>query len=199
VITIGDGTPTRFCLEANAHALARYAALCQEAGIVPIVEPEVLMDGQHDIARCRAVTAETLQRVYAALFDHGVHLEGSLLKPNMVISGKACPDQASPEEIARSTVECFRQAVPAAVPGIVFLSGGQSAEEATVNLNAINALGKQPWALSFSYGRALQEHTLKAWQGQSANVAAAQHAFHHRAACNSAAREGKYTQAMEAG
>jgi fructose-bisphosphate aldolase, class I len=199
VITIGDGMPTRFCLEANAHALARYAALCQEAGIVPIVEPEVLMDGQHDIARCRQVTAATLQQVYAALIDHGVHLEGTLLKPNMVISGKACPQQAAPEEIARSTVECFRQAVPAAVPGIVFLSGGQSAEEATLNLNAINALGKQPWALSFSYGRALQEHTLTAWQGQSANVKAAQRAFHHRAACNSAAREGKYTLAMEVG
>ncbi|MEJ2638016.1 MAG: fructose-bisphosphate aldolase class I [Desulfosarcinaceae bacterium] len=199
VITIGDGTPTRFCLEANAHALARYAALCQEAGIVPIVEPEVLMDGSHVIDRCREVTAETLKRLYAALFDHGVHLEGSLLKPNMVISGKACPQQASPEEIARATVGCFRQAVPAAVPGIVFLSGGQSAEEATVNLNAINALGKQPWALSFSYGRALQEHTLKAWQGQPANAEAAQRAFHHRAACNSAAREGRYTQAMEAG
>ena len=199
VITIGDGTPTRYCLEANAHALARYAALCQEAGIVPIVEPEVLMDGDHDIVRCRHVTAETLKRLYAALFDHCVYLEGTLLKPNMVISGKGCPQQAGPEEIARATVDCFRQVVPAAVPGIVFLSGGQSSRQATENLNAINALGEQPWALSFSYGRALQEDTLKAWQGMARNVGAAQRAFRHRAACNSAARQAKYTRAMEEG
>lgn len=199
VITIGDGTPTRFCLEANAHALARYAALCQEAGIVPIVEPEVLMDGDHDIVRCRHVTAETLKRLYAALFDHCVYLEGTLLKPNMVISGKGCPRQAGPEEIARATVDCFRQVVPAAVPCILFLSGGQSSRQATENLNAINALGEQPWALSFSYGRALQEDTLKAWQGLARNVETAQRAFRHRAACNSAARQAKYTRAMEEG
>jgi len=197
VITIGDGIPTRFCLEANAHALARYAAMCQEAGIVPIVEPEVLMDGGHDIARCRDVTAETLKRVYSALFEHCVYLEGTLLKPNMVISGKACPQQASPEEVAAATLACFRQVVPAAVPGIVFLSGGQSSQQATENLNAMNAMGPQPWELSFSYGRALQADALKAWKGQSANAAAAQRAFYHRAKCNGAARKGTYSRAME--
>jgi len=197
VITIGDGIPTRFCLEANAHALARYAAMCQEAGIVPIVEPEVLMDGGHDIARCRDVTAETLKRVYSALFEHCVYLEGTLLKPNMVISGKACPQQASPEEVAAATLACFRQVVPAAVPGIVFLSGGQSSQQATENLNAMNAMGPQPWELSFSYGRALQADALKAWKGQSANAAAAQRAFYHRAKCNGAARRGEYSRVME--
>jgi fructose-bisphosphate aldolase, class I len=198
VITIGDGIPTRFCLDANAHALARYAALCQEAGLVPIVEPEVLMDGDHDISRCRDVTAEALTRLYAALFDHCVYLEGTLLKPNMVISGKGAARQADPQEVARATVDCFRQVVPAAVPGIVFLSGGQSPTEATENLNAMNALGEHPWELSFSYGRALQEDALKAWQGQGANIAAAQRAFYHRAKCNSAARKGAYNQEMEA-
>lgn len=197
VITIGEGIPTRFCMDANAHALARYAALCQEAGIVPIVEPEVLMNGDHDISRCHDATAATLKRLYEALFEHCVYLEGTLLKPNMVISGMDCPRQAGAEEIAEATVGCFRQVVPAAVPGIVFLSGGQSPVQATENLNAINALGKQPWALSFSYGRALQENTLKAWQGESANVEAAQRAFFHRAKCNSAARRGEYTPAME--
>ena len=197
VITIGDGIPTRFCLEANAHALARYAALCQEAGIVPIVEPEVLMDGRHNIAHCRAVTAETLRRVYDALFGHCVYLEGILLKPNMVISGQDCPQQASAEQVAEATVSCFRQVVPAAVPGIVFLSGGQSSEQATENLNAMNAMGKHPWELSFSYGRALQAHALQAWQGKSDNIAAAQRAFYHRAKCNGAARAGTYSRAME--
>ena len=197
VIPIGHGYPSRFGLEANAHALARYAALCQEAGLVPIVEPEVLMDGDHDIQRCRDVTAETLQRVYAALFEHCVYLEGTLLKPNMILSGKSYPVQAGPEEVAETTLRCFRQVVPAAVPGIVFLSGGQSPVQATENLNAINAMGPQPWALSFSYGRALQEDALKTWRGNSVNMAAAQKAFYHRARCNSAARSGSYTAAME--
>lgn len=197
VVPIGHGFPTRFGLEANAHALARYAALCQEAGLVPIVEPEVLMDGDHDIARCRDVTAETLKRVYAALFDHCVYLEGTLLKPNMVISGQDYPIQAGPEEVAEATLRCFRQAVPPAVPGIVFLSGGQTSVQATENLNAINAMGRQPWELSFSFGRALQEDALKAWQGHSTNTEAAQRAFFHRAQCLSKARRGEYTSAME--
>ena len=197
VITIGREFPTRFGIEANAHALARYAALCQEAGLVPIVEPEVLMDGAHTIQRCRDVTAETLQRVYAALFDHCVYLEGTLLKPNMVLSGKECPVQAGPVEVADATLGCFRQVVPAAVPGIVFLSGGQSSIQATENLNAINARGQQPWELSFSFGRALQEDALKTWQGAGANKKAAQNAFYHRSRCNSAARNGTYTQATE--
>lgn len=197
VITIGKGIPTRFCQEANAHALARYAALCQEAGLVPIVEPEVLMDGDHDISRCRDVTAEALQRLYAALFDHCVYLEGTLLKPNMVLPGKGTGKKAAPREVAEATVGCFRQVVPAAVPGIVFLSGGQGPVEATDNLNAMNALGKHPWELSFSYGRALQEDALKVWKGQASNAAAAQRAFYHRARCNGAARKGEYTSAME--
>lgn len=198
VITIGKDRPTRFALDANAHALARYAALCQEAGLVPIVEPEVLMDGDHDIRRCADVTAAALKALYAALFEHCVYLEGTLLKPNMVISGKDCPTQAVAEEVAKATVTCFRHVVPAAVPGIVFLSGGQSSEQATQNLNAMNAMGAwHPWQLSFSYGRALQEHTLKAWQGRKENLAAAQQAFYHRAMCNGAARTGKYTADME--
>ncbi len=197
VITIGRDIPTRFCIDANAHALARYAALCQEVDLVPIVEPEVLMDGDHDISRCRDVTAATLKSVYAALFEHCVYLEGTLLKPNMVLSGKDCPTQAGPQEVAEATVKCFRQVVPGAVPGIVFLSGGQSSEQATENLNAMNAMGKHPWELSFSYGRALQEHALKAWQGKASNVAAAQHAYFHRARCNGAARYGEYSPDME--
>jgi fructose-bisphosphate aldolase, class I len=198
VITIGDHRPTRFALAANAHALARYAALCQEAGLVPIVEPEVLMDGDHDIRRCADVTAAALKALYAALFEHCVYIEGTLLKPNMVISGKDCPQQAGPEEIAAATVRCFRQVVPAAVPGIVFLSGGQSSAQATENLNAMNAMGTHPWQLSFSYGRALQEQPLKVWQGRRENAAAAQRAFYHRAMCNGAARRGKYSADMEA-
>jgi fructose-bisphosphate aldolase class I len=197
VIPIGHEYPTRFGLEANAHALARYAALCQEAGLVPIVEPEVLMDGDHDIRRCRDVTAETLKRVYAALFEHCVFLEGTLLKPNMVVSGNTYPIQAGPEEVAETTMACFRQVVPAAVPGIVFLSGGQHSIQATENLNAINAMGKQPWELSFSFGRALQEDALKAWQGRSTNKQKAQLALYHRAQCNSMARRGAYTGLME--
>jgi fructose-bisphosphate aldolase class I len=197
VITIGKDMPSQFCIDANAHALARYAALCQEAGLVPIVEPEVLMDGPHDIQRCQDVTVATLKGVFAALFEHCVLLEGMLLKPNMVLSGTECPKQAGVEEVAERTVRTFRQVVPAAVPGIVFLSGGQSSVLATEHLNAMNALGKNPWELSFSYGRALQEHALKAWQGRADAVAAAQRVFHHRASCNGAARYGKYNKAME--
>ncbi len=197
VITIGDGIPTVACMNANAHALARYAALCQETGLVPIVEPEVLMDGNHDIDRCEQVTVETLSRVYDALFEMNVELEGTLLKPNMVISGKECKQQASPEEIAAATVRTFLRTVPAAVPGIVFLSGGQTAEQATENLSAMNAMGKFPWELSFSYGRALQAPALKAWSGKTENVPTAQKVYHHRARMNGAARYGKYTSKME--
>jgi fructose-bisphosphate aldolase class I len=197
VITIGDGIPTPYCLEANAHALTRYAALSQEAGLVPIVEPEVLMDGAQTLERCEEVTAATLQRVFAQLHAHRVLLEGMLLKPNMVLPGKSCPQQESVDEVAEATVRCFRRVVPAAVPGIVFLSGGQSAEQATEHLNAMNALGEQPWQLSFSYGRALQGPVLEAWRGNAANAPAAQKFFYQRAKCNSAARYGKYSKDME--
>jgi fructose-bisphosphate aldolase, class I len=197
VITIGKDIPSRLCIDANAHALARYAALCQEAELVPIVEPEVLMDGPHDIQRCQDVTAATLKSVFMALFEHCVLLEGMLLKPNMVLSGSESPNQATVAEVAERTVVTFRQVVPAALPGIVFLSGGQSSELATEHLNAMNALGKHPWELSFSYGRALQEHTLKAWRGRADAVAEAQKVFYHRASCNGAARYGQYTKALE--
>jgi fructose-bisphosphate aldolase class I len=198
VITIGPGIPTLSCIEANAHALARYAALCQEAGLVPIVEPEVLMDGDHDIARCEEVTATMLERVFAALHEHRVALDGTLLKPNMVLSGKEAKVQTGPEEVAEATIRTFMRTVPAALPGVVFLSGGQSPEQATENLNAMNALGDHPWQLSFSYGRALQAPPLQTWAGEEANVPAAQAAFKHRASLNSAARYGKYTPDMEA-
>jgi len=197
VITIGESIPSRFCIEANAHALARYAALCQEAGLVPIVEPEVLMDGPHDIERHQNVTAATLKSTFAALFEHCVLLEGMLLKPNMVLSGSDHPQQADVQEVAERTVRTFRQVVPAAVPGVVFLSGGQSSELATEHLNAMNAMGAHPWQLSFSYGRALQEHALKAWQGRAENVGEAQKVFLHRARCNGAARHGRYSAEME--
>lgn len=197
VITIGKGIPTRFCIDANAHALARYAALCQEAGLVPIVEPEVLMDGDHEIGRCEEVTEATLSTVFSHLLEHRVKLEGILLKPNMVLSGKSCPVQAGVQEVSEATVRCFRRVVPAAVPGIVFLSGGQTPEQATENLNAMNAMGSHPWELSFSYGRALQEPALKAWQGKATNVVDAQQAFYHRARCNGAARYGNYSRSME--
>ncbi len=198
VITIGDGIPTSFCLDANAHALARYAAICQEVGLVPIVEPEVMMDGDHTIERCEEATTATLKSLFAALHQHRVVLEGTVLKPNMVISGKGCPRQASAEAIAEATVRCFRLTVPEAVPAIVFLSGGQSPEEATVNLNAMNArFDNLPWELSFSYGRALQEPVLNTWKGQASNVPAAQKAYYHRAKLNGAARFGKYTPEME--
>src|ERR687887_52240 len=181
VINIGPGIPTAFCLQANAHALARFAALSQEAGLVPIVEPEVLMDGDHTIERCEEVTEATLQEVFAQLHAHRVLLEGMLLKPNMVLSGKSCPQQASVDEVAEATVRCFRRVIPAAVPGIVFLSGGQSARQATEHLNAMNAMGEQPWALGFSYGRALQGPVLESWRGHAANIAVAQQCFYQRA------------------
>lgn len=189
--------PSRWGIEANAHALARYAAACQELGLVPIVEPEVLMDGDHDIARCEAVTARVLQAVFSQLDAHGVRLEGMLLKPNMVIAGMCCPQQAGVQEVAEATLRCLRRHVPAAVPGIVFLSGGQSAVDATDHLNAMNTMGPQPWELSFSYGRALQAPVLAAWQGQEANAAAAQRVFAERCRLNRLARAGKYARSME--
>jgi fructose-bisphosphate aldolase class I len=197
VITIGPGIPTPACIDANAHALARYAALAQEAGLVPIVEPEVLMDGDHTIERSEVVTEMTLRRVFRTLDRLGVVLERMLLKPSMVIAGKDSRVQASVQQVAEATVRCLRRAVPAAVPGIVFLSGGQSAELATDHLNAMNALGQHPWPLSFSYGRALQDAALKTWGGKPANVAAAQKAFLHRAKCVSAACHGSYSKQME--
>ncbi len=189
--------PSPFGIRANAHALARYAALCQEAGLVPIVEPEVLMDGAHGIERCEAVTAQVLQAVFAELDAHGVLFEGMLLKPNMVIAGKQCAQQASVLEVAAATLRCLRRYVPAAVPGIVFLSGGQSAEDATDHLNAMNAMESQPWEVSFSYGRALQAPVLAAWQGQEDNVVAAQIALLNRCHLNGLARAGKYARTME--
>jgi fructose-bisphosphate aldolase class I len=198
VITIGDDIPSLLCLDANAHALARYAALCQEAAVVPIVEPEVLMDGAHTIERCFDVTEATLHRVFRALHDHRVVLEHTLLKPNMVVSGTDSPQQAGVTEVAEATLRCLRRTVPAAVPGIVFLSGGQSAQRATEHLNAMNALpGPRPWPLSFSFARALQAPALEAWRGDPSRVPIAQKAFHHRAACNSAARDGRYTPELE--
>ncbi len=200
VIAIGDGLPSVRAIEVNADGLARYAAICQELGIVPIVEPEVLMDGNHSIDRCQAVTEEVLATVFHALHRHRVLLELMLLKPNMVLPGKDCPQQATAEEIAAATLACFRRTVPAAVPGIHFLSGGQSDEAATANLNAMNRYRQaQPWQLSFSYGRALQAPALKAWHGVAANQAAGQQALLKRARLNSAARQGKYTAAMETG
>ncbi|MFN8492024.1 MAG: class I fructose-bisphosphate aldolase [Caldilineaceae bacterium] len=197
VIAIGAGLPTLGNIAASAAAMARYAALCQEVGIVPIVEPEVLMDGDHTIERCEEATTVTLKAMFDALFEQKIYLEGALLKPNMVLPGKKCPQQATPEQIAEATIRCFRRVVPAAIPGIVFLSGGQGPEEATANLNAMNAMGVHPWELSFSYGRALQEPVLKTWAGQVANVPAAQKAYYHRAKMNGAARFGKYTAEQE--
>ena len=184
VIDIAGGIPTRGCIEANAEALARYAALCQEQKIVPIVEPEVLMDGAHDIDRCDEVTEAALREVFSRLAAHKVKLEGTILKPNMVISGKKCTKQASVEEVAARTIACFKKVVPAAIPGIVYLSGGQSDEDATAHLNAMNAIGGFPWKMSFSYGRALQHAPLTTWGGKTENVAAAQRAFAHRAKMN---------------
>jgi fructose-bisphosphate aldolase class I len=196
VITIGDGIPTDACIRANAHALARYASLCQEAGLVPIVEPEVLMDGDNTVETCEAVTGRTLEATYAALYEHDVDLPGTLLKPNMVIAGKGCATQASTEQIATLTVYTLKGHVPALVPGIVFLSGGQSEIEATENLNAINRLGG-PWPLSFSYGRALQQSALKAWSGESGNAQSAQEAFAHRAHMNALAVAGEWSAELE--
>lgn len=189
--------PSIFGIRANAQVLARYAALCQEAGLVPIVEPEVLMDGVHGIERCEEVTAQVLQTVFAELDAHKVLFEGMLLKPNMVIAGKKCARQASVQEVAEATIRCMKRYVPAAVPGIVFLSGGQSAEDATDHLNAMNAMGPHPWGVSFSYGRALQAPVLAAWKGVESNAAAAQEALRNRCRLNGLAREGKYSRSME--
>ncbi|MGE0023306.1 MAG: class I fructose-bisphosphate aldolase [Hyphomicrobium sp.] len=200
VITIADGLPTWNCIKANAHALARYAALCQEAGIVPIVEPEVLMDGPHsahDIDECYRVTEWTLRTVFRELYDARVALEGMVLKPNMIIAGQKSPKQASAEEVADKTVRCLKATVPAAVPGIAFLSGGQSDETATQHLSLMNASGNLPWVLTFSYGRALQAAALKAWGGKPENVAAGQRAFTHRARMNSLAALGKWDAKLE--
>ena len=198
VITIGDGIPTDACIHANTHALARYAAHCQEAGLVPIVEPEVLMDADNSIETCEDVTGRTLRALYAAVYELDVHLRGSLLKPNMVIAGKGAPQRDPPERIAFLTVHGLLRHVPALVPGIVFLSGGQSEVQATENLNAINAIGG-PWPLSYSYGRALQASALDAWRGEVANVAAAQTAFLHRARMNSEAVAGRWSPEAEGG
>jgi fructose-bisphosphate aldolase, class I len=197
VIKIGDGIPSDYCIWTNAHALARFAALSQEAGLVPIVEPEVLMDGDHDIDRSYSVTSRTLQAVFTELFDQRVVREGMLLKPNMVLSGYDSAQQADVATVAQLTVKCLRNNVPAAVPGIVFLSGGQSDEAATARLSALNELGPHAWELSFSYGRALQAPALKAWGGDSTNVDRAQRAFHFRAKLNGAARYGSYSEEME--
>lgn len=199
VITIGDGIPSRACIKANSVELALYAALCQEAGIVPVVEPEVLMDGDHTLKRCFDVTEEVLKVVFNQLYVQGVMLEGILLKPNMVLPGLSCSKQESVDEVADATVNCLLRTVPAAVPGIVFLSGGQTSELASARLNAMNVRfkGKMPWALSFSFARALQQPALDIWHGDEANVKAAQKALYHRAMCNKAARQGKYNASME--
>jgi len=198
VIRVSDRLPSRTCVDVNVHALGRYAVLCQEQGIVPIVEPEVLMDGDHTIDRCSEVTAEVLRAVFNSLYEQRVPLEGMLLKPNMNVSGSACPRPASITEVADATLRCLLRYVPAAVPGVVFLSGGQSDVMATEHLNEINALaGARPWKISFSYGRALQDLALATWLGNKDNVGAAQRAYHHRARCNAAATTGRYTAAME--
>ena len=198
VIAVNDTLPSATCVNVNAHALARYAVLCQEQGVVPIVEPEVLMDGSHTIERCEEVTGNVLHAVFNALFDQKVSLEGILLKPNMIISGMKCAKQAAIEEVTLATVRCLSRHVPAAVSGIVFLSGGQNHLVATAHLSAINQLeGPKPWKLSFSYGRALQDEALKAWCGNNENLKAGQQAFYHRARCDSAAALGRYTDAME--
>ena len=199
MIALGDGIPSRGCIEANAHALARYAALCQQVGLVPIVEPEVLMDGGHTLERSGEVTEEVLRIVFDQLYTQRVALEGMLLKPNMVLPGLACPQQETVDEVADATVKCLLRAVPAAVPGIAFLSGGQPAELASARLNAMNARFKSrlPWALAFSFARAIQQPAMEVWHGQDANVLAAQQALYHRARCNRAARRGEYTAAME--
>jgi fructose-bisphosphate aldolase class I len=199
VITIGNGIPSFGCIEANANALASYAALCQEAGLVPVVEPEVLMTGDHSMERCRELTKDVLRAVFSHLYTQRVMLEGMLLKANMVLPGLACPKQESVNEVADATVKCLLQVVPAAVPGVAFLSGGQSCELASARLNAMNAKSKPPlpWALAFSFARAIQQPALEIWKGSLHNVVAAQHALYHRAKCNQAARRGKYTEAME--
>jgi len=197
VIDIGAGIPTQTCINTNAHALARYAALCQDEGIVPIVEPEVLMDGDHDIDRCQVVSEWTLKRVFAELYDQRVALEGMVLKPNMVVAGKKSAKHASVEEVADKTLRVLKACVPAAVPGIAFLSGGQSDENATAHLDAMNKAGGLPWRLTFSYGRALQAAPQKAWAGKAENVAAAQRAFAHRAMMNGLAALGQWKSELE--
>jgi fructose-bisphosphate aldolase class I len=197
VITIGEGIPSHTCLYANAHALARYAALCQEASIVPMIEPEVLLDGNHTVERCEEVTEATLRATYAAMAAHNVSVEHLILKTSMVVSGKDCPRQANVDEVAERTVRVLKRTVPAAQPGIVFLSGGQSDEAATAHLNAMAAMKGLPWPLTFSYSRALQNPALKTWRGQAANAAAAQKAFHHRAHMNGLAAQGKYKPELE--
>ena len=197
VITIGEHIPTHYCIATNAHALARYAALCQEQGIVPIVEPEILMDGTHTIEESYDLTIETLHTVFYELASQGVQLDGMVLKPNMVLSGYDCATQASVEQVASMTVDCFMNTVPAAVPGVAFLSGGQSDELATAHLNAMNQIDGKPWNLTFSYGRALQAPALKAWGGSADNVPAAQEALLKRAKLNSLATLGQYAEEME--
>jgi len=199
VIAIGKGIPSRGCIEANAHALARYAALCQESGLVPIVEPEVLMDGEHTLEQCFEVTEEVLRTVFNQLYAQRVILEGIILKPSMVLPGLTCPKQESVDDVADITMECLLHAVPAAVPGIAFLSGGQSPELASERLNAMNVRFKSrlPWALAFSFARAIQQPALEIWQGDEANVLTAQKALYHRAKCNLAARRGEYNPLME--
>jgi len=199
VITIGNGIPTQACIEANALTLARYASLCQEEGLVPIVEPEVLMDGDHTIERCFEVTEQVLHAVFNQLYTQGVILEGMILKPNMIVPGLACPTQVSVDEVADATVKCLLRTVPAAVPGIAFLSGGQSSELASARLNAINVRYKSelPWEVSFSFGRAIQQPALDIWLGKETNVPKAQKALYHQATCNLAARRGKYNKEME--
>jgi fructose-bisphosphate aldolase class I len=197
VITIGPSIPTLACMQANARDLALYASLSQEAGLVPIVEPEVLMDGDHDIDRCEEVTLATLAAVFDALREYRVMFEGMLLKPNMIVSGKQAAKQATPSEVAERTIRTLRNAVPAAVPGIVFLSGGQTPEQATEHLNIMNAHGPHPWEVSFSFGRALQDPALRTWNGSAENIGAAQHQLYHRAKCNGAARYGTYTALMD--
>jgi fructose-bisphosphate aldolase, class I len=199
VIAVGDGIPSRGCIVANAQALARYAALCQEAGLVPVVEPEVLMDGGHTLEQCGEVTEEVLRTVFNQLHTQRVMLEGMLLKPNMVVPGLTCPKQEAVDAVADATVNCLLRAVPAAVPGITFLSGGQTSELASARLNAMNVRfrSRAPWALAFSFARAIQQPALEIWQGQEAHVLAAQQALHHRAKCNQAARRGEYNAAME--
>ena len=197
VITIGEHTPTRTCIDVNARALALFAALSQEAGLAPIVEPEILMNGSHTIARCEEAASATLQSVFVALSEHRVVLEQMLLKTGMILSGAQCPQQADVDVVAETTLRCLRRTVPAAVPGIVFLSGGQSDEVATQRLNAICRAGDAPWKLSFSFGRALQAPALTVWKGLSSNIPASQAALHHRARCNGAAVQGTYSAQME--
>jgi fructose-bisphosphate aldolase class I len=199
VIVVGEGIPSGAAIEANAHALARYAALCQEAGLVPVVEPEVLMDGGHTLERCRVVTEDVQRTVFSELYTQGVMLEGMILKPNMVLPGLDCPTQETVEKVADATVGCLLRAVPAAVPGVAFLSGGQSAELASARLNAMNVRFKSrlPWAVAFSFSRAIQQPALEIWRGEEAHVPAAQRALYHRARCNRAARRGEYNAAME--